>query len=66
MTDMRTPASADEASRQQLEAAQALLKKQVARARKQFSYNLKLAQERLENATREMEALQPRRVALLP
>lgn len=66
MTDVRTAGPTETEARQQLDDAQALLKKQVGKARKQFSYNLKLAQDRLDDATREMEALQPRRVALAP
>jgi hypothetical protein len=66
MTDARTAGPTETEARQQLDDAQALLKKQIGKARKQFSYNLKLAQDRLDDATREMEALQPRRVALAP
>lgn len=66
MTDARTAEPTEAEARQQLEEAQAFLQKQVGKARKQFSYNLKLSQDRLEDATREMEALQPRRAALEP
>lgn len=66
MTDPRTPALSDEEARKQFDEAQADLKKTIARARKQFAYNLKLAQDRLEDAKRELERLQPRRVELAP
>jgi hypothetical protein len=66
MTDTHTPALTEEEARKQFEDAQAALKKTIGKARKQFAYNLKLAQDRLEDATRELDRLQPRRVELAP
>jgi hypothetical protein len=66
MTETRTPELTEEEARKQFEAAQAELKKQIGKARKQFGYNLKLAQDRLEDANRELERLQPRREELAP
>jgi hypothetical protein len=64
MTDRGTPGLSDDEARQQFDEAQATLKKTLAKARKQFAYNLKLAQDRLEDADRELGRLQPRRAKL--
>lgn len=66
MTESSTAALTDEAAREQLEAAQAELKKQLGKARKQFAYNLKLAQDRLTDAERELTGLRPKLEALEP